>query len=83
MHGYYEVNGFKFSKKYYEKLWYEGGRKAPSLAAKEILSNATMIRPDRELKDFFRYEFASWEMVYNPTTKEIWHIQPIKKGLKK
>ena len=76
--GYYEVNGFKFTEYYYEKLWREG-RKAPTLIAKDILKNATIIKPDSKLKNFFRYEFNKWEMVYNPTTKEIWHLQPISK----
>jgi hypothetical protein len=44
--GYYEVNGFKFTEKYYNKLWGHGGRPAPSLAAKNILENATNIIPD-------------------------------------
>jgi hypothetical protein len=34
--GYYEVNGLKFSKYYYNKLW-STRRGAPSLVAKEIL----------------------------------------------
>ena len=33
---YVEVNGFRFSRYYYEKLW-NTGRKAPSLIAKLIL----------------------------------------------
>src|SRR5690606_29286687 len=34
--GYYELNGLKFSKYYYERLW-DKGRKSPSLIAKSIL----------------------------------------------
>ena len=32
-----------------------------------------------KLTGFFKYEGCGWEMVYNPTTKEIWHLQPIKR----
>jgi hypothetical protein len=35
--GYYEVNGFKFSKYYYIKLW-NTGRGAATLVAKEALA---------------------------------------------
>ncbi len=34
--------------------------------------------PDAIKPGFFRYEFGGWEMVYNPVTKEIWHLQPIR-----
>jgi hypothetical protein len=27
---------------------------------------------------FFRYEACGWEMVFNPTTKEVWHLLPMK-----
>lgn len=74
--GYYEVNGFKFSKYYYEKLW-ETGRGAPTLAAQEILKRAKNILPDSK-SGFMRYEVDGWEMVYNPSTKEIWHLLQIK-----
>ena len=73
--GYYEVNGFKISEYYYNKLW-NAGRPAPTLFAKEILDVAKNITPDIK-PGFFRYEGLGWELVYNPTTKEIWHIQPI------
>lgn len=74
--GYYEVNGFKFTKYYYERVW-NTGRGGPSLVAKEILDNATHIVVDRR-PGFFRYEYGGWELVYNPQTKEIWHVQPMK-----
>ena len=74
--GYYEVNGFKFSEYYYERLWNEG-RKAPSLIAKEILEGTTKITSDKR-PGFFRYELGNWEIVYNPVTKEVWHLGPIK-----
>ncbi len=75
--GFYEVNGFKFSDFYYNKLW-NTGRGAPSLAAGEILQGATNVTPDAIKAGFFRYEFGGWEMVYNPITKEVWHIQPMR-----
>ena len=74
--GFYEVNGFKFSEYYYKKLW-NTGRGGSSLVAREILENATQVAPDAEKSGFFRYVFENWEMVYNPDTKEIWHILPI------
>ncbi len=74
--GYYEVNGFRFSKYYYERLWKEG-RQAPSIVAKEVLDSALCVLPDHK-EGFFRYEGAGWELIYNPISKEVWHIQPIK-----
>jgi hypothetical protein len=76
--GYYEVNGFKFSRYYYEHLW-ETGRKAPSLIAREVLAGGykTAI-PDVAKTGFYKYTYGGWEIVYNPVTKEIWHLQPIK-----
>lgn len=75
--GYYEVNGFRFSKYYYERLW-DKGRGAPSLVVKEILE-----KPEKILSDsrpgFMKYEAHGWELVYNPLTREVWHLQPIKK----
>jgi hypothetical protein len=73
--GYYEVNGFKISEYYYNKLW-NAGRPAPTLFAKEILEVAENVVPDAR-PGFFRYEGLGWELIYNPATKEIWHIQPI------
>lgn len=75
--GYYEVNGFRFREGYYKRLWNEG-RQAPSLPAKEVLDNATNVVPDKFKPDFYRYEYGNWEMVYNPQTREVWHIQPIR-----
>ena len=75
--GYYEVNGFKFSEYYYNKLW-DTGRGAPSLVAKEILDSAKTAVPDAIKQGFLRYEAGGWEMVYNPITREVWHLQPIK-----
>jgi len=77
--GYYEVNGLRFTKYYYEKLWGIGGRPAPSLRAKAILENAPAPMPDPKGRDgFYRYVHDGWELIYNPTTKEVYHMQPIK-----
>ena len=77
--GYYEVNGFKFTEFYFKKLWGRGGRPAPSLVAKSILDNATKIISDPQgYAGFFKYFYDGWEMVYNPTTKIVSHIQPIR-----
>ena len=77
--GYYEVNGFKFTEYYYNRLW-SNGREAPSLIAKSILKHATQIIPDpKQIPGFFKYFADGWEMIYNPTTKIVSHIQPIKK----
>jgi hypothetical protein len=76
--GYYEVNGFKFSEYYYNKLW-NTGRGAPSLVAREVLEGAAGKGVTDAVKTgFYRYEYGGWEMIYNPTTKEVWHLQPIK-----
>jgi len=75
--GYYEVNGFRFSEYYYEKLW-GTGRGAPSLVAKEVLASGVKGAPDALKSGFYRYEAIGWEMIYNPTTREVWHIQPTK-----
>jgi len=75
--GFYEVNGFKFGEIYYNRLWNEG-RKAPSLIAKEILERANRVVPDKDISGFYKYYFSRWEMVYNPTTKEVYHLQPIR-----
>ncbi|MDN3512729.1 MAG: hypothetical protein NG784_15690 [Candidatus Jettenia sp.] len=76
VNGYYEVNGFKFSEHYYYKLW-NTGRKAPSLIAKEVLVSNPTVTADK-MYGFFRYESSGWEMIYNPTTKELWHLMPNK-----
>ena len=75
--GYYEVSGFKFSEYYYNKLW-STGRGAPSLVAKQILESGASGVADATKAGFLRYEAAGWEMVFNPTTKEIWHLQPLR-----
>lgn len=75
--GYYEVNGFKFSEYYYNRLW-STGRGAPSLVANEVLQNATNVVQVTNKSGFFKYEFGGWEMIYNSTTSEVWHLQPVK-----
>lgn len=74
----YKVNGFKFSKYYYEKLW-STGRGAPSLVAKEVLEGgAKNAVPDAFKAGFNKYIYGGWEMIFNPATKEVWHLQPIR-----
>jgi hypothetical protein len=75
--GFYEVNGLRFSEYYYSKLW-STGRPAPSLVANEILRSGAHGVPDAIKVGFLRYEALGWEMVYNPVTREVWHLQPIK-----
>ncbi len=76
--GYFEVNGFKFTEYYYNRLWVTG-RKAPSLIAKSILDHATTIIPDpRGHAGFYKYVADKWYMIYNPTTKIISHLEPIR-----
>jgi len=72
--GYYYVNGFKYSQYYYERLW-NTGRHAPSLISRMILE-ATKGQgvPDPVKEGFYRYVYDGWTLVYNPTTKEIWHL---------
>ena len=76
--GYYEANGFKFTEYYYNRLW-NTGREAPSLIAKAVLENAIQVIPDPEkIPGFFKYFAEGWEMIYNPTTKIVSHIQQLK-----
>ncbi|HLB41203.1 MAG TPA: hypothetical protein VJJ83_05410, partial [Candidatus Babeliales bacterium] len=72
--GYYEVNGFKFTEYYYNRLW-DNGRHYPSLITREVLESATEILPDR-VPGFFKYTCGKWTLVYNPITKEVHHLQP-------
>jgi len=76
--GYYEVNGIKFSEFYYNRLW-EGGRQAPSLIAKSILEHAIEIVPDpKGYAGFYKYVSDGWYMIYNPSTKIVAHLEPLK-----
>jgi hypothetical protein len=76
--GYYQAEGlpFRFSRYYYEKLW-ATGRGAPFLQAEEVLATGRMVGADR-MTGFYRYTNDYLEMIYNPTTGEVWHIQPIR-----
>lgn len=71
-----EGSAVKFSSYYYSKLW-ATGRSAPFVQAEEVLRTATGITPDARA-GFFKYTNGYLEMVYNPATKEVWHLQPIK-----
>ena len=75
--GFYQAEGsaFKFSAYYYEKLW-ATGRGAPFLQAEEVLATARTVTPDR-MAGFYRYTNEFMEMVYNPTSKEVWHLMPL------
>ena len=73
--GYYEAAYMKISEAYYNRLWQTGGRPAPFLQAREVLRSNPRVLPDMK-PGFFRYEGAGLELIYNPTTGEIWHIQP-------
>lgn len=76
--GYYEINGFRFSEQYYEKLW-RTGRPAPGFRAESILTGAINPTPDPGgMAGFLRYVHDGWEMIYNPTTSEVWHLMPIR-----
>jgi hypothetical protein len=70
-----EKSAFKFSEYYYKKLW-DTGRGAPFLQAEEVFKTAKTILPDR-MPGFNRYVNDTFEMIYNPTTKEVWHLQPL------
>ncbi len=75
---FYAVDGMKFSKSYYEKLWSQG-RPVPFIQAREVLNGNPKIEPDpRGAPGYFRYEGAGLEMIYNPKTGQVGHIQPVK-----
>ncbi len=77
---YVEVNWFKFTEYYYSKLM-KTKRKAPSLISSEVLvwaKKSGNITPDPMGFDwFYRYEYWGREMIYNPNTKVVSHLQPI------
>ncbi|WP_245490234.1 hypothetical protein [Rhizobium leguminosarum] len=76
---FYSADGFKFSKAYYERLWSTGGRPAPFLQARAVLDSNPKISADpRGAPGYFRYEGAGLEMIYNPTTGQVGHIQPLR-----
>jgi hypothetical protein len=74
---YVEAHGFKFSEYYWNKLW-TTGRQAPGLVAREVLAGAAgkgVAVPG--MPGFYRYVYGGWEMIYNPVTREVWHLMPI------
>lgn len=76
---FYSADGFKFSASYYDRLWSSGGRPAPFLQARAIMDSNPTIMPDpRGTAGYFRYEGAGMEMIYNPTTGQVGHIQPLR-----
>jgi len=76
--GFYSVDGIKISKSYYDRLWSQG-RPAPFLQVKEILKSNPKITPDPlGAPGYFRYEGAGLDMIYNPSTGQVGHIQPTK-----
>lgn len=82
-----EVGDFRFTEYYYTRLFSEG-RPMPALVAREIL-DANEFAPvvvavgRRPGQVFFLYRSSTgvgtngWEMVYNPSTREVYHLQPI------
>ena len=79
---FYSADGFKISESYYNKLW-SAGRPAPFLQAREILnSNPRIMLDPKGEPGYFNYEAAGLELVYNPSTGQIRHIQPIRIKLK-
>nr|MDA3877674.1 hypothetical protein [Halothiobacillus sp.] len=76
---FYSADGFKFSSSYYDRLWSSGGRPAPFLQARAIMDSNPTVTPDpRGAAGYFRYEGAGMEMIYNPTTGQVGHIQPLR-----
>lgn len=76
---YIELGEFKITEKYYNKL-VNNGRKTPGLAARQILKDTRgkgVYDPILGKRGFKNYNNGKWEMTYNPTTGEIFHIQPI------
>jgi len=56
------------------------GRLAPFLQVKEVFASNPVITPDpRGAPGYFRYEGAGLEVIYNPITGQIGHIQPVRK----
>ncbi|ALE97359.1 DUF637 domain-containing protein [Serratia marcescens] len=75
---FYSADDFKFSKEYYERLWGQG-RPAPFLQAREIMNSKPKVVADpRGAPGYFKYEGAGLEMIYNPSTKQVGHIQPMR-----
>jgi filamentous hemagglutinin len=78
--GYYEVNGFRFTDFYYNKLW-DSGRICPGFRAESILRGSKLIIPDPQgYEGFYKYVYDGWEMLFNPTTKIVAHMCKMRKG---
>jgi RHS repeat-associated protein len=78
VNGWVEAVGspFRFQEDYYDKLW-DTGRGSPFLIAQEVLATATTSVPDGA-PGFIQYTNDFWEMVYNPQTGAVRHLQPIR-----
>lgn len=75
---YYEVNGFKFTEYYYNRLW-ENGRSFPGFRAEAILKGASMIIEDpKKHSGFYKYVYEDWEMIFNPETRIVSHLSKTK-----
>jgi RHS repeat-associated protein len=70
-----EGTALRFSERYYAKMQTRYG--SPFLAAEEILATGVKIGPDpRGKPGFFLYRNGINEVVYNPSSGEVWHMQP-------
>jgi filamentous hemagglutinin len=58
-------------------LW-KIGKKYPAYGAVSILKKAKSGIPNKLKAGLNKYIHDVWEMIYNPTTKEVWHMQPMK-----
>jgi filamentous hemagglutinin len=76
--GYWQAEGFafRFSDSYYSKM--EGRFGAPFLTAQEILDTGIVAPDPLSRMGFVRVTNGINELVYNPSTGEIWHMQPLK-----
>lgn len=46
-------------------------------SAEEIFATATRVVQDARKPGFFKYTNGYAEMVYNPQTKEVWHMMKV------
>ena len=77
MDGFYLVDGLKISDSYYERLWKEG-RSIPTSEGGLRQQSCDLPVP-RGAPGYFRYEGAGLEVIYDPITGQIGHIQPVRK----
>ncbi|HEX9983226.1 MAG TPA: RHS repeat-associated core domain-containing protein [Thermoanaerobaculia bacterium] len=71
-----EGSSLKFTERYYTKMQARYG--SPFIAAEEILETATTVGPDPQGKaGFARYTNGVNEMIFNPTTGEVWHMKKL------